>query len=243
MITATVLTKNNQKTLKKTLDSLTKIPEVIVLDSGSTDETLKIAQTYPNVTIHSSPFLGFGPMHNYGAKLANYDWILSIDSDEILSEPLSQEILTLSLDPQNIYSLNRQNYFNGKQIKWCGGWYPDPVIRLYNRKMTKFSEDLIHEKVEQNDLNIVSLNSPLFHTPYLEIGDFLEKMQHYTTLFADQKRGEESSLGRALLHSWGAFIKSYIFKRGFLGGKEGFIISAYNSHTAFYKYLKLSENK
>jgi glycosyltransferase involved in cell wall biosynthesis len=241
MITATVLTKNSQKTLKKTLDSLLKFPEVIVLDSGSTDATLKLAKSYLNATVHTTPFLGFGPMHNYCAKLANYDWILSIDSDEVVSEALADEILSLSLDPESVYSLDRKNYFNGKPIKWCSGWHPDRVIRLYNRTKTRFSNDLVHEKVESNDLDIVPLASPLLHTPYQEIGDFLDKMQHYTTLFAEQRKGEESSLPRALLHGWGAFMKSYFFKRGFLGGKEGFIISAYNGHTAFYKYLKLSE--
>lgn len=243
MITATILTKNSQKSLQKTLDSLKKFKEIIILDSGSTDETLKIAKSFSNVTIHSSPFLGFGPMHNYAAKLAQFDWIFSIDSDEVLSNELAEEILSMQLNPEEIYSVQRHNYYNGKKIKWCGGWHPDWVIRLYNRKKTKFTEDLVHEKVDRKDLSVISLKNHLLHTPYLEIGDFLDKMQHYSTLFAEQNRAfaKESSLLHAFLHSWGAFLKSYIFKRGFLGGSEGLIISMYNAHTAFYKYLKLAE--
>lgn len=243
MISVTVLTKNNQRNLKATLDSLQKFPEVIILDSGSTDDTLTIAEKYPNVTIYKTPFLGFGPMHNYATKLASHDWILSIDSDEILSKELVEEIFSLQLDPLLLYEVNRKNYFNGKQIKWCGGWHPDFVIRLYHRKQTRFSDDLVHEKLLKKELKVVQLKGFIDHTPYLEIHDFLHKMQIYSTLFAEQNQEEPVSFASALFHSWFAFIKSYIFKRGFLGGKEGFIISVYNSHTAFYKYLKLAERK
>lgn len=241
MISATVLTKNSQKTLRSTLDSLKRFPEVVLLDSGSTDETLSIAKTYPNVTIHASRFLGFGPMHNLASSLATHDWILSIDSDEIVTESLADEILALTLDPKRIYSIQRANFYNGRQIKWCGGWHPDIVLRLYHRQQTQFSLDLVHEKIEKKDLQVVPLKAPLTHIPYREMGDFLDKMQHYSTLFADQNPGKKSSLLKALLHSWSAFLKSYILKRGFLGGREGFIISIYNGHTAFYKYLKLAE--
>lgn len=240
MITATVLTKNSQKTLQKTLDSLKTLPEVIILDSGSTDQTLTIAARYPNVTIHNSPFLGFGPMHNYAVKLASNDWILSIDSDEVLSHELVQELSNLSPNPKTVYRLQRHNYFNGKLIKWCGGWHPDFVIRLFNRKTTKFTNDLVHERVEDEGLLVETLESPILHTPYLEISDFIDKMQHYSELFSDQHKGKTSNLFQALIHGWFAFFKSYILKRGFAGGKEGFVISMYNGHCTFYKYLKLA---
>lgn len=243
-ISVTILTKNNAKTLPKTLDCLKSFSEVIVLDSGSTDETLEIAKNYPNVSIHTSPFMGFGPMHNYATKLATHDWILSLDSDEVLTDELLKEIHALDLDPEKIYSMQRHNFYNGKQMKYCAGWSSDTVLRLYNRKQTAFSDDLVHEKVLQKELEIQKLQHPVEHTPYLEISDFLHKMQHYTTLFAEQtEKSEDNSIFQALGHSWFAFIKSYLFKRGFLGGKEGFIISMYNAHTAFYKYLKLSEKK
>lgn len=243
MFSVTVLTKNCAKTLRKTLESLSAFPEVIVLDSGSTDETLDIAKQFSNVHIHSSPFLGFGPMHNYASRLASHDWIFSVDADEEVSKELAQEIQNLSLNGEHVYSVERKNFYNGKQIKCCSGWYPDFVIRLYHRKKTSFSDDLIHERILTHGFKKNRLASPLLHRPYHEIGDFLHKMQHYTTLFAEQNAREESSVIHAILHSWFAFIKSYIFKRGFLGGKEGFIISMYNGHTAFYKYLKLAERK
>lgn len=241
MITATILTKNNQKTVKQALESLKNFDEVIILDSGSTDETLKIAEQFPNVTIHKSPFLGFGPMHNYASKLATNDWILSLDSDEALSPTLIEEIKTLELDPQKIYSIQRHNYFNKKHIKWCGGWHPDFIVRLYNRKTTRFSDDLVHEKVEPKNLKVITLKNPINHTPYVEISDFIDKIQHYSNLFVEQNEGKKVSTFHAILHGWHAFFKSYVLKRGFMGGKEGFVISIYNGHAAFYKYLKLSE--
>lgn len=241
MISATILTKNSEKTLRKTLDSLEKFAEVIVLDSGSSDSTLTIAKEYPNVVTFTSPFLGFGPMHNYAAKLASNDWILSIDSDEVLTSGLIDELLSLPLEPSKIYSIQRHNYFNGKHIKYCAGWHPDWVLRLYNQKETRFSDDLVHEKILKGDLTIQKLKSPLDHVPIREIGDFLSKMQHYSSLFAEQNADQKGSFFQALLHGWYAFTKSYLFKRGILAGKEGFVISMYSGHTAFYKYLKLAE--
>lgn len=241
MITVTILTKNCEKTLRKTLESVKGFSEVVVLDTGSVDHTLKVASGYPNVKIFHSPFIGFGPLHNLAIEKASYDWILSLDSDEVLTEPLIQEILSLSLNSDSIYSMERTNFFKGKHIKWCGGWYPDRVIRLFHRRQTSFSRDLVHEKVIANGLKETALTHPMLHTPYLEISDLLGKMQTYTSLFAEQKKTVKSSVTKALFHSWYAFFKSYILKRGFLGGKEGFIISIYNGHTAFYKYLKLAE--
>jgi len=242
MITVTILTRNNEDTLKATLESVRGFSEVLIWDSGSTDRTLEIAQTFLNVTIRRGPFEGFGPTHNLASNAALHDWILSLDSDEVLSYELSQEILNLKLDPNCTYSILRHNYFNGKRIKWCGGWHPDWVVRLYYRKMTAFSDAPVHEKILTEKLKIARLKHPMLHYPYRQIGDFLGKMQTYSTLFAKQNRGKKnSSLLAAICHSWFAFFKSYILKRGFLGGKEGFIISLYNGHTAFYKYLKLDE--
>ncbi|HSX12667.1 MAG TPA: glycosyltransferase family 2 protein [Rhabdochlamydiaceae bacterium] len=244
MISVTILTKNSSRTLKKTLDSTRSFSEVLILDTGSADDTLQIAKNYSNVKIHTSPFLGFGPLHNLASERASYDWILSLDSDELLSSELVKEIEALALDPSCIYSIERQNFFNGKEIRWCGGWHPDRVIRLYNRKTTHFSNDQVHEKVLKQNLKEIFLSHAIVHTPYLEIADFLDKMQHYTTLFAAQaKEKKKVTVFSALYHSFYAFIKSYIFKRGFLGGKEGLIISMYNGHTTFYKYLKLAERK
>jgi glycosyltransferase involved in cell wall biosynthesis len=226
--------------LAATLDTLTRFPEVLVIDTGSIDATRKIVTNYANVRMLEEPFQGFGKLHNLAAKRASHDWILSIDSDEILSLELIDEILDLPLDPKAVYSLNRCNYFQGKWIKCCSGWYPDPVIRLYHRNATRFTDSAVHEAVIADGLEVVHLRGKLFHTPYRSIENFLSKMQLYTTLFAEENVGQSSSLGKALWRGFAAFMKNYFFKRGFLGGKEGFIISLYNAHTTYYKYLKLA---
>ena len=242
MISVTVLTKNCQDTLEATLDSLKKFSEVLVYDSGSTDRTLEIAASYPNVKIVKGIFNGFGPTHNTASSQAKYDWILSIDSDEVLTPELSEEIFQLQLNLNYVYQIERKNYYNGKWVRWGGGWYPDPVLRLYHRKSTCFSDHAVHEKLLCEGLQIYPLASPLLHTPYRSMEDFLHKMQTYSTLFAQQNKGKkDASIFKAVAHGLFAFLKSYLLKRGFLGGKEGFIISTYNGHTAFYKYLKLTE--
>lgn len=242
MISVTILTKNSAATLKKCLLSLSGFPEVILYDTGSTDETLSIAREFPHVRICQGFFDGFGTTHNRASALATHDWILSLDSDEALTPALAQEILSLKLDSSCVYKIRRHNFFNGKRIRYCGGWDPDFVVRLFSRKTATFTEAKVHEKVITDNLKTVRLQNPLLHTPYLQISDFLTKMQNYSTLFAqDKKQKKRAGVGSALLHSFWAFFKSYILKRGFLAGNEGLIISLYNGHTALYKYLKLFE--
>lgn len=241
-ISVHILTKNSAATLLETLQSLTSFAEVIVFDTGSTDATLEIAARFPNVMIHKGILKGFGPTHNEAAALSSYDWILSIDSDEVLSPNLIQEIHALSLDPTCVYSILRDNYLNSRKITFCAGWYPDWVIRLYNRNYTSFSNEAVHEKVLTKNLTVQKLRSTLKHVPYRTTADFAKKMERYSTLFAHQYRGKKrSSHAHAILHGGVAFLKNYFFKRGILGGREGWIISLYNTQTTYRKYCKLAE--
>lgn len=239
MISVCILTKNSASTLKATLDSVQSFSEVIVLDNGSTDETCKLAESYPNVRIYKTPFIGFGALRNKAAELASHDWILSLDSDEVLSPSFSRELSSLILDEKIGYFFPRHNYYNGKRIRGCG-WDPEQIARLYHRKSAKFSEVLVHEALVAE--RFAKLKSPLLHTPYRSTADFLAKMQHYSTLFAEQCRGKKkSSFTKALIHGFYAFFRSYFLQKGIFCGAEGFIISYYNANTTFYKYLKLAE--
>ena len=240
-ITVTILTKNSLRYIYEVLQALSSFDEVLIYDTGSTDDTLSIAQTFPNVVIYEHPFIGFGPTHNAASQLAKNDWIFSIDSDEIATPLLVKEICSLTLESGRVYSIPRDNEYKGKAIKWCG-WYPDYQTRIYNRMDTHFTDAQVHESIITESLNVVRLNHPIHHYSYANAADFLSKMQSYSELFALQNQGKKSSsMGKALCHGFFAFLKSYVLKRGFMGGAQGFEISVYNANTAFYKYLKLAE--
>lgn len=240
-ISVTILTKNSEKHIVEVLKALESFDEVLVCDTGSTDDTLALARKFPNVSIQSCPFMGFGPTHNVATSLARHDWILSIDSDEVASADMVRSIQDTSLEAKTVYRFPRDNYYKGKWIRWCG-WYPDRQVRLYNRKSTQFTEAQVHEGIITTGMQVVDLNGAMKHYSYENVSDFLNKMQSYSTLFAKQNQHQKnSSMCKAVLHGLFSFFKSYFLKRGFLGGSEGFEISIYNANTAFYKYLKLAE--
>lgn len=240
-ISVTVLTKNSQKYLKEVLKALAPFDEVLVYDTGSEDDTIAIAKRFPNVRVIEELFIGFGPTHNMASAAAKHQWILSIDSDEVVTPEMIQEMNKITLDDDAVYTFARHNYYNGKFIKWCG-WYPDRQIRLYNKTKTRFSDDQVHEAIISQGMKKIALDAHFVHHSYSNISDFLAKMQSYSTLFAQQNCGVvSSSVPKALLHGFYAFFKSYLLQLGILGGFEGFLISSYNGHTAFYKYIKLRE--
>ena len=240
-ISVTVLTKNSQKYLKEVLQALVSFDEVVICDTGSQDQTIEIAKQFSNVTVYERHFIGFGPTHNIASSLSRNDWILSIDSDEVVTPKLSNEIRSQTLKKGHVYSFPRHNEYRGKWIKWCG-WYPDRQIRIYNKRETAFTPAQVHESIISTDMTHVKLEAPLRHYSFAEVSDFISKMQSYSDLFARQYQGKrKSSFATALWHGFFAFFKSYILKRGFLGGQEGYEISFYNGSTAFYKYLKLAE--
>ncbi|HXF28590.1 MAG TPA: glycosyltransferase family 2 protein [Chlamydiales bacterium] len=241
MISVTILTKNSSRYIQKVLEALLPLPEVAILDTGSEDDTIQIATQFPNVTCHKGRLVGFGEAHNLITSLAKHDWILSIDSDEVASKGLVEEILSTTLNADTIYSISRHNYYRDKLIKGCG-WYPDRVVRLYNRKKTRFSDAKVHEAIIKEGCQLAELKNPLLHYPYNSIDDFLKKMQLYSRLFAEQYAGKKKAgMTTAIGHGFFAFLKSYLIKQGALYGSEGFEISLYNAITAYYKYLKLRD--
>lgn len=241
MISVTIIVKNGARRLRQVLLALQPFDEILLFDTGSTDSTLKIAKTFPNVTIHEGELVGFGKAHNEAASLAKHDWIFSIDADEVPSKELVKEVLSLKLDAQCVYSCLFENYYRNRKINCCG-WQKERHIRLYNRRVTSFSEDFVHEGVQTRGCRVVELRHPITHYSYESISDFLVKMEHYSNLFVHQNQGKKrSSPLIALYHGFGGFLKSYILKRGFMGGYRGFLISMTIGHTAFYKYMKLYE--
>jgi glycosyltransferase involved in cell wall biosynthesis len=240
-ISVTILTRDAERMLHACLQALSCFSDIVVLDNGSLDATLDIARGFANVRLFQEPFTGFGPLHNRAAELAANDWILSIDSDEIVTPELCTEIRALPLDSDCVYSFPMENYFNGRRITCCG-WHPDRHVRLFHRRRTRFTNVAVHEGVITRGLREIRLQHPVRHFSYGCVADFLTKMQRYSDQFAAQHVGGRSASPlKAVLRGAFAFFKSYVLQRGMFHGYEGLLISAYNGHTAFYKYLKLYE--
>lgn len=240
-ISATVLLKGAPLHLQAVIESLQAMDEVLIYNNGADPVALDVCSKYANVNMVEGNFFGFGPTHNIASSLAKNDWILSIDSDEVASPALIDEIQSLDLDSKTVYSIPRRNLYNGQWIHGCG-WWPDHAYRLYNKTKTQFSGVLVHESINIKGLQVKTLSNPLLHYSYDSVSDFLTKMQVYSDLFAKEWSGKKkSSPCKAALHGFFAFFKSYILKGGIRDGYAGYLISSYNGHTAFYKYLKLYE--
>ncbi len=242
-ISATILTHNSAAHLGEVLTALQWCNEVVVLDTGSADETALIAGDFVNVRFHrmSGPFPGFGLAHRQAVAIARNDWILSVDSDEVVSDGLAAEIMGLRLDPHAIYAIPFRNFFKGTLITTCG-WSPDRHERLFNRTSANFCESVVHERVRAPGASVRRLRQPILHYSYGSLDDFLRKMRDYGTLYAKQHAGRKSSGPfKALTRGAWAFAKSYLLRRGILQGSAGFAISAYQAQLVFWKYMLLDE--
>jgi glycosyltransferase involved in cell wall biosynthesis len=239
-ISCVIIVKNGAATLASTLASLHLFKEVILYDNGSTDGSQEIAAKFNNVTLVTGDFLGFGDTKNKAASYASNDWVLSLDADEILSEAFSNSLRALPLDEQNVYQIVRTNFYAQREIKYC--WKKEKIVRLYSRKQTAFNQNKVHEFVISNNLAIHTLEGMVKHYPYQNISNFIQKSDHYSTLFAQENVGRKSSSPlKAVLNALFVFLKKYIIKRGFLDGYPGLLITAAHVSTNFFKYLKLYE--
>ncbi|OSI35176.1 glycosyltransferase family 2 protein [Neisseria dumasiana] len=242
---AVMLVKNSERYLQEVLTALTDFDEVLLLDNGSTDRTLEIAARFGNVRVCKHEFTGFGPMKNLAASLAKHNWIFSIDSDEVPDAELVENIRRAveHNDPQTVYTLLRLNHYNGRLIKGCT-WYPDILPRLYQRTHTGFSDRKVHEGIVLPPQTVVrKLNGHLKHYSYENVEGLIHKMQHYSTLYAEENRYKKDATPfKGLLHGAVAFIKNYLLKRGFMYGADGLIISSVNAQGSYYKYVKLYEH-
>lgn len=242
-ISVTILAKNAQKTLRACLESVKEFDEVILLDNKSTDQTQEIAKEFKNVKIYESEFIGFGALKNLAISYATNDWIFSLDSDEVVERELLDELKALRLEKEKYYSFLRKNYYGDMWIKGCG-WHPDWVKRLFCKQEIVFKNDLVHEGLEIPKIcKEVRLKSGgIKHYSFENIDGLLDKLQRYSTLWAMQNIKKKSSPFGALLRGFWTFVRNFLFKRGFVYGYRGFVISVCNGLGAFFKYMKLYEN-
>ncbi len=240
-ISAVMIVKNGEETIAGTLESLKAFDDVVVYDTGSSDNTLNIVQSYENVVLHLASFTGFSDSKNKAALLAKNDWILSVDADEVVSPELLDSLKNLKLKDNTVYKIKRNNYYRNSLIRYSG-WGNEHVFRLYNKKQTKFNSKLVHEHIDYKNMSVEKIAGDLRHYSYLSISHFVIKRDLYSTLFAVENRGKrKSSPLIAFLKGSFDFFNTYVLNLAFLDGYRGLLISMSNAGVTFYKYLKLYE--
>ena len=239
-VTATVITRNEQDNISRCLNSLRWVDDIIVVDSGSTDNTLDICRSF-NCRVFSIEWRGFGLTKQFAVNQAKTSWILSIDADEQVSHDLRQQILKVMNEPAefNGYRIQRVSSYLGSLIRYSG-WQNDRPLRLFNRNYGQFNEKPVHESVQLHGKSGL-LTAPLYHYPYPDVYSHIEKMNRYSELGAKElkKKGRKSTPLGAVLHGAGKFIKMYILKSGFRDGKAGFVLAQNSAFGVYLKYLKL----
>jgi len=240
-ISATIITLNEERNIARVIESLRCVDEILVVDSGSTDRTVEIAGKL-GARVLDSPWPGYANQKNLAAEQTKYDWILSIDADESLSEALEAEIWQLKkAGPKyDAYTMPRLAQYLGRWIRH-GGWYPDRKIRLYDRRKAKWEGAYVHESLKVNG-KVGHFESNLLHFTCDSLSEHLRMMDRYTTLAAEQllSVGERVTWPRLIFHPPWTFVQTYFLKLGFLDGLEGLAI-AYMA--AFYNFLKFAKAK
>ena len=248
ILTLVVITKNAAKCLENCLKSADWIENKIVVDSGSSDNTVDIAKRAGANVIHQE-WLGFGPQKQFAVMQAPTDWVLCLDADEFLSQELSQSLKSLFEQNEllDAYKFPRSNKFLGRFLK-RGEGYPDWSLRLFNKTKARWSDDLVHEKVVaigSGPLKVGKLSGDLMHESGESISHYIEKQNRYTDIQAQLmiEKGVKVTGSRLIFSPFMRFVKFYFIKRGFLDGLPGFVHIAIGCFAAFLKYLKVISNR
>ena len=238
-ITATIITLNEERNIARAIESLRCCDEILILDSGSLDRTVELAANLGARVIEAG-WRGYAGQKNWAAEQAAYDWILSLDADEALSEALEAEIWNLKkTGPQyDAYTMPRQAQYLGRWILHSG-WYPDRKVRLYNRLKAQWVGDFVHESVQPKG-RVGHLQDNILHFTCDSLSEHLRTLDRYTTLSAEElvSRKVQVTIWRMIFDPPWTFVKAYFFQRGFLDGFEGLIICYM---AAFYTFLKYSK--
>jgi len=241
-ISVAIITLNEEGNIRACLESVKWADEIVVCDSGSTDRTLAIAAEY-GARIFQDAWRGFAAHKNLAVERCSRPWILVVDADERVTPPLQREIETVLADPaaRDGYLIPRRSYFLGQRIRGCG-WYPDETVRLFRRGRGRFPERAVHEAVVV-DGRLGRLAAPLEHYTYDSISAFLQRMDRYSTLAAE----EMQRAGRSA-HSWDlvgrpawTFLRMFLLQGGWREGWRGLVLSGLYAGYAFSKYAKLWE--
>jgi glycosyltransferase involved in cell wall biosynthesis len=243
-LSVAIITKNEEANLPRTLESVRWADEIVVVDSGSTDKTVDIVRSF-GATVIQREWHGFGKQKNLAIERCTSEWVLSLDADEEVGEALAQEITHLleETPEADAYFLPRRNLFLGRWIKH-GGYYPDPKLRLFRKGAAWFEERAVHETVQYSG-NTRILHNDLIHYAYPTLESYIEHMNRYSALSAEQAAAKNKTsrswlafLWNVLLNPAATFVYNYIFRLGFMDGREGLLLHLYHSGYVSWKYAK-----
>lgn len=252
MLSVAMITMNEAANLPRTLGSLrlleepgkaTKV-EIVVVDSGSTDATVEIARGL-GAKVYSEPWKGYAGQKNSAIEHTTGEWVLSLDADEELSPELAREIAALlATEPAfGAYRIPRLNHFLGRPLRH-GGYWPDKKLRLFRRGAARFEERPVHETMKA-DGAVGELKGPLIHRCYATLGEYIEHMNRYSSEGAAllASRGRTSAgLGawvvNAVLNPAATFVYNYVFRLGFLDGREGLVQHLNHAAYIHWKFVK-----
>jgi glycosyltransferase involved in cell wall biosynthesis len=239
-LSVTIITLNEERNIRPCLESVRWADEIVVCDSGSQDKTLEICREFTD-RICVDAWRGFGAHKNLCLDRASHPWILSLDADERVTAGLRRAIEGILAGDAvaDGYYLPRQNYFLGRWMR-SSGWYPDHVLRLFKKARGRFRERAVHESVEL-DGRVEYLQEPLEHRTYTTIHDYLERMDRYSGLAAEElkRAGRRAGLSDLLLRPPFTFLRMYLLRGGFREGWHGLVLAGLYACYTFAKYAKL----
>lgn len=240
-VSAIVITKNAESTIRRCLESLAWADEIVVVDSGSTDRTIEICRELGAKVHQTSDWPGHGPQKNRALDRASGEWVISLDADEWMTPELKAEVQRVLAAPGAMaaFAIPRRSSFCGRFMRHSG-WWPDYVVRLFRRNAARFSEDHTHDRLIVNG-STGRLRSPIMHEAITDLDQMLTKMNLYSTASAQMfyRSGRRASLFTALVHGGWAFFRTYVLRLGFLDGREGFMLAVANAEGSYYRYVKL----
>lgn len=243
-ITGMVLTYNGERLLAQCLRSLAFCDRILVVDSGSTDNTLHIAREAGAEVIHND-WPGSMNQLIFGLEQIHTPWVISLDQDEICSDALREAILervpTAPADLCGFYVHRRSWYYD--RFLAHSGWYPDPLLRVFRREGVRFTQSGAHEVIRPVTDRTDRIPLDILHYPYRNFRQHLDKINDYAQDGADElmRSGKTGGIAAGLAHGFGRFLRLYLLKKGFLDGKAGFINAAHGAFYAFLKYVRVNE--
>ncbi|WP_319408671.1 glycosyltransferase family 2 protein [uncultured Desulfosarcina sp.] len=242
-LSVAIITFNEADRLPVCVESVRFADEIVVVDSGSRDGTRDIARSL-GCSVCEHPFAGFARQKQFAVDQCRHDWVLILDADERLPKSTADDIkrqLTHAGDDVAAFRLQRRNYLHGRWIRHCG-WWPDTVVRLVRPHKGAFSDSRVHERwIAEGP--IVELAGCIDHYSFRDYADMIEKLQHYSSLAAQEMMGRKTRVNccSPLLHGGWTFFSVYVLKLGFIYGLDGLIISLLNAGGSFMKYAKYWE--